>query len=66
MLLGITGRPAHPSARRLTGVPLAEADVPDTPLLPVDGYALLDAVLCGAGSDISLDLSRRARLETPA
>jgi hypothetical protein len=40
MLLGITGRPAHPSVRRLAGVPLAKADMPDTPLLLCDGYAL--------------------------
>jgi hypothetical protein len=40
ILLGITGRPAHPFAQRLTGVPLTEADIPDTPLLLVDGYAL--------------------------
>ena len=41
MLLGITGRPAHPSAPPLAGVLLAEADMPDTPLLLVDGHNLL-------------------------
>ena len=40
ILLGITGRPAHPSARRLMGAVLTEADMPDIPLLLVDGYAL--------------------------
>jgi hypothetical protein len=43
-LLGITGRPAHPFAQRLTGVPLTEADMPDARLLLVDGYALLVTV----------------------
>jgi hypothetical protein len=40
ILPGITGRQAHPFARRLTGLLLAEADMPDIPLLLIDGYAL--------------------------
>jgi DNA polymerase-1 len=52
MLLGITGRPAHPSVRRLTGVPLAEADMPDTPLLLVDGHNLLFRACFGTPAQI--------------
>jgi hypothetical protein len=61
ILLGITRRPAHPSARRLMDAVPKEADMPDIPLLLIDGNTLPDAALCGAGSDISLGLSRRAR-----
>jgi hypothetical protein len=54
MLLAITARHAHPSARRLAGVPLAEADARYSPFAPRRAQPAVPGLVRSVAADLLL------------